>query len=117
MRVDASVHSPLQFRERVRLDASRVSIRFHNARSRIVVIVVFRSFVLTHLSLAIATRGLALRSPPNAMVQARDSLRPTALGTRVVARLDRVVDDIDVVVVADAAAARAFIVAIAFVKL
>jgi hypothetical protein len=50
------------------------------------------------------------------MVQARDSLRPTALGTLVVARLDRVVDDIDVVV-ADAAAARAFIVAIAFVKL
>jgi hypothetical protein len=51
------------------------------------------------------------------MVQARDSLRPTALGTLVVARLDRVVDDIDVVVVADVAAARTFIVAIAFVKL
>ena len=48
------------------------------------------------------------------MVQARDSLRPTALGTLVVARLDRVVDDIDVVV---ADAARAFIVAIAFVQL
>ena len=52
------------------------------------------------------------------MVQARDSLRPTALGTLVVARLDRVTDDTDVVAAdADADAARAFIVAIAFVVL
>ena len=54
------------------------------------------------------------------MVQARDSLRPTALGTLVVARLDRVTDDTEVVAAdadADADAARAFIVAIAFVVL
>jgi hypothetical protein len=90
-------------------------IRFRNARSHVVVVVVV---VVAHLSFAIATRGLALRSPPSAMVQARDSLRPTALGTLVVARLDRVTDDTEVVAAdADADAARAFIVAIAFVEL